>query len=203
VTAKTSAQSTYTLEISEADDKLVRDVWKDFIKNKYNARPKWDRKNKQWVAEEVRIAGVDQPVTLYSSIDQRGKDATLKVWYETESGDYVMAKAVPAEYGMTAKGGERTLPMLNEVALEIKREKIRRQLEEEKKELDKLESELKRLQRDNDRYHRIIEKAREQIAEAEQDIIQNLKEQEQKAKQIEAQKEEVSQVKETLEKTNN
>ena len=89
--------------------------------------------------------------------------------------------------GLTPRRASNAQSLLEDFALEVRREKIRMQVEEEEKNLKRMESSLQQLKNANVRYHREIEMAQQRIARANENIQQNEKDQVTAADQIKAQ----------------
>ncbi len=180
------------VEIEGADAKVAEKVWKSFMKDKYDTRVSKVKKEDDHIAEGVNvgIVGNGGGVNLYSRAEDRGRSAKFMVWMDVGN-DFLSSAEYPSWYH-TAEN------MMYEYKLEVKRELVREELEEEEKNLNKLERMLKKLKRDKERYHNIIESAQKRIQKAESDILQNEASQEDAVLLIEEQMQLIQQVSQKL-----
>ena len=164
-------QNALTLEIPGVTDKLVGEVWKNYLKKEYRTKVKWNRKTDEWFADDADIAslGLGNTIDIYATAEEKGEDVRLNVWFDL-GGAYLSAKDHKDRYTDAEK-------MLMRFGLEVAKEKTRRELEYEMDELKDLQKELAKLQTANDRYHKEIERAKEVIKKAEEDIVNNEQEQ--------------------------
>lgn len=169
------------VEIEGADAKVAEKVWSDFMKDNFDTRVKKVRKSEDNIAESVNvgIVGAGGGVNLYSRAEDRGRSAKFMVWMDVGN-DYLSSAAYPSWY-TTAEN------LMYEYKLEVKRELVREELEDEEKNLKRLQNELKRMKRAQDRYHKIIEDSYKRIQKAESDIAQNDAEQQGMVQEIEQQ----------------
>ena len=193
-TMSMGSESALVLSIADADEKLVEEVWKNYIKDFYRGKTKKMRREGEWFTDDASITAIggSNTVDLYAVIDQAGKDVDFLLWCDL-GGAFLSSDSHPERY----REAEALLQKFN---LEVTKAKIQQELDEEEKELKKLENELKKLENDNERAHKEIEKAREAIAKAEKEIEQNLKDQEASAQKIEGQKEVIEAVRKKLNK---
>lgn len=170
-----------SLEIPNVSDKLVNEVWKDYLKDFYDSKPKWNRKTDEWFADDADIAalGLGNTVDIYATVEERKENVVLNMWVNL-GGAYLNSKDHRERYTEAEK-------MLMRFGLEVARVKTEDELEDEQDQLKELQKELSRLKSYNERYHKEIERAKEAIKKAEQDIVDNEKEQEQMLKTIEEQ----------------
>ncbi len=180
------------VEIEGADAKTAEKVWKSFVKDQYDTRVSKVKKEDDYIAEGVNvgIVGNGGGVNLYSRAEDRGRAAKFMVWMDVGN-DFLSSADYPSWYH-TAEN------MMYEYKLEVKRELVREELEEEEKNLKKIERMLKKLKNDKDRYHRIIESAQERIKKAESDILQNEAAQADAVRLIEEQMQLIQQVNQKL-----
>ena len=182
------------LEVSDADEKLISDTWKSFARDDFKGRVKYDRKTKQWMADDAKILSIGKgnTVDLYSKVSQKGSDCDFILWIDM-GGAYCSSNAHPDSY-------EAAEEMMMRFGIAIQKAKVQLELDEQQKQLKKLEGELKKLVSANEKYHKTIEKAKEAIEKAEADIVENLSAQEVSQKNIELQKEVVEEVRKRLNK---
>ena len=187
-------KNAFSLDIANADAKLIGDVWKQFVKDNYKGKTKYDRRAKEYKTDDIRMPSIGKgnTVDLHTTIEEKGTDATIYVWYNL-GGAYLDSGDHPDRYEAAEK-------MLLRFGLEVEKEKVRIKITEEEKLLKTIEKDLKKLESDNDRYHKTIEKAKKEIQEAEDNIIKNLQEQELTKEKIQEQMEVVEKIKAELKK---
>ncbi len=181
-------------KVPDADEKLVSDTWKEFARDDFKGRTKYDRKAKQWMVDDAKILAIGKgnTVDIYNTVEQSGNDVEFTLWIDM-GGAYCSSKDHPDSFRESEE-------MLMRFGIAIQKAKVELELDEQKKQLKKLESDLKKLISANEKYHKTIEKAKETIAKAEADIAQNLQDQENAQQNIELQKEVVEEVKKRLSK---
>lgn len=197
VTSQTMTMSRGTnealiLELPSADDKMVAKLWSDWLKDTYQVKTKKNRKTKELESLNFSIPGVSAggKVDMYSDIKGAGKGSELVVWIATPDG-YINPSLDVSRYVEAEK-------MLMRFALEVGREQLRLEVEEEEKALKDLEKELDRLKRDKEKFEKDIRDAEKAIERARSDIERNLDEQANKEKEIGAQIEAIETIKRKL-----
>lgn len=192
VSMSQGSHNALSVEIENADTKLIGDVWKDYMKDRYKVKPKWSRKTNEWMADdaEMSMLGGSNTVDLYAKANESGSDVTFYFWADM-GGAYLNSSEHPDRYG----DAER---MMNEFALEVARERTRRKLKDEQDKLKDIEKELAKLQTAKERYENEIQRAEETIQRAKQDIENNEQDQKNKEGEIEAQKEVIKAVEKKL-----
>ncbi|MCO6479295.1 MAG: hypothetical protein J5I94_21850 [Phaeodactylibacter sp.] len=172
------ANNALVLEIPNADARLVADVWKNYMKDFYDAKPKWDRKAREWICDDAEITAIGRgnTIDIYANVEEKGNSALAYVWFDL-GGAYLSSREHPERFAEAEKAMMR-------FALEVAQEKTRQELEAEKDAMKKLEREMARLKSLNERYHKEIERAEEAIRKAKEDIVENDKLQEQMLQQI-------------------
>ena len=171
-----------TLEFPNADDKLVRSLWEEHLKDNYKAKPKKVKKSRgETMAKVNGIPGVTvgTKADIYSAVNDNGSGSELVVWIATPDG-YVSPELGSGRYLEAEK-------MLMRFALDVSREQIRLQIEDEEDALRDLEKDLDKLRKDKERFEKDILDAERAIQEARNNIDRNLTEQEAKQNEIEAQ----------------
>lgn len=177
------------IELPDADEKMVKKLWKKFAKDHLRSKVKYVSKQKEFLIADASISGATD-ATAYAKIQEYGNDAELALWINCTEG-YVSGYNTPT-------AAENAKSMLEDFALEVKKEQIQDEIDAEEKRLKKMEKDLKRLVKDNENFHDRIEKAKLQIAENEQNIVQNEKDQESAQVSIEEQLEVIKKVKKRL-----
>lgn len=172
------AKNALSLEIPNVDSKLASEVWKDYMKDFYDAKPKWDRKTKEWFCDNADITaiGYGNTVDIYATTEDMGNGSRINVWFDL-GGAFLSSREHPEQYTEAEK-------IMMRFALEVAQEKTRQELAGEMDELKKLQREMGRLQSLNERYHKEIERAEEAIRKAQEGIIENEKQQEGMLQQI-------------------
>lgn len=176
-------QNALVLEVPSIDASLLSDTWATYMKDFYRAKPKWQRRDKEWLSDDADIAAIGRgnTVDVFAKTEAKGDGALLYVWMDL-GGAYLNSREHPQRYAEAEK-------ILLRFGLEAARAKLRVELDEEEKALKNLNRDLSKLQSDKDRSEREIERAKETIAKAELDIKQSLQEQEQMAQRIKDQEE--------------
>jgi hypothetical protein len=161
------AHNALVLEIQQADEKLVAEVWNTFMKERYKVKLKRDRKSKEHFADDALIPaiGLGNTVDVYAVVEPRGSNALLNVWFDL-GGAYLSLQTHPDRFSYAES-------MLLAFNREVAREKVRQQLRAEEENLGKLQKDLARLVSAHERSQKEIERAREAIKKAEADIAQN------------------------------
>ena len=183
-----------TFLIPDANEKLISNVWREFAKDDFKGKAKYQRRDKEYLIEGADLVGIGKgnSVDLYSQAVEQGKDVLFKLWIDL--GDsFLSGTDHPGRY-------ESTEDLLMRFGLEVQRAKVRLEIEDQEKVLITFEKDLKKLEKENEGYHKDIEKAQEAIREAELSIEKNKEEQVLTQERIEEQKEVVEQVKEKLRK---
>lgn len=186
------ANNALVLEIPNADAGLTADVWKDYMKDFYDAKPKWDRKAREWVCDDAEITAVGRgnTIDIYANVEEKGNSSFLYAWFDL-GGAYLSSREHPERYAEAEK-------VMVRFALEVAQEKTRQELESEKDAMKKLEREMARLRSLNERYHKEIERAEDAIRKAKEDIVENEKLQEQTLQQIAEQEKVITEVQKRL-----
>lgn len=169
------------LEIPGVNEDLVSDLWKDYMKDFYREKPKWQRRDKEWLSDDADIAGIGRgnTVDVYAKTEQKDDNAFIYLWIDM-GGAFLSAREHGEQYTEAEK-------LLTRFGLEVARAKVKMELEEQEDRLKDLNRDLERLASDKERYEREIQRAKETIAKAEKDIEDNLKAQEEMAARIKAQ----------------
>ncbi|MCB0650107.1 MAG: hypothetical protein KDC85_02455 [Saprospiraceae bacterium] len=191
-TMSMGTRNALVLEIPSVDEKLAETVWKDYTKNFYNSKTKWDRKNNEWVTADADIVaiGMGNKVTLFATIDSKKDDVIFSLWIDLGN-SFVTKEEMPERYREAEK-------LVMRYGLELAQEKVKIEIREEEKNLEKMESDLKKLVSDQERYERDIEKAQEAIKKAQENIVANKKDQEDAADKIKDQQKLIEDIRKKL-----
>jgi len=165
-------ESALVIKIPNTDEKLVAEVWQNYIKDAYKGKTKWNRKEKEWLTDNVGITAIggNNTVDLYTAISKSGQDVELALWCDL-GGAFLSSNAHRDRY-------EEAEKMLMRFSMEVAKAGVQAELDEQEKGLKKLEGELKKLKNENDRYLKDIEKAEAAIRKAKDGIVKNEKDQE-------------------------
>lgn len=168
-------QQGLSVNIPEAEAKLIEKVWKRFTKD-YGKLSKNKKADEEYIEGAVikTIAGTS-PLNIYTSIDKN----IITAFFDNGSG-FINSKDYTAEF----KGAQE---FLQEFAYEVRREIIRAELEKEQDLLKKNNREFEKLKKDNIDLHKDIENYKAKIKKAEADIVTNEKNQDRSKSTIEAQ----------------
>ncbi len=186
------ANNALVLEIPGVDAKLAGEVWKDYMKDFYDTKPKWERKADEWFCDDASITAIGRgnTVDIYATTEEKGKDVLVNVWIDL-GGAYLSSREHTDQYMEAEK-------MMMRFALEVAQEKTGRELDTEKGQLKKLQRDLDRLRSLNERYHKDIERAEAAIKTAQENIVENQKMQEDMQLQITEQEKMIESVQKRL-----
>ncbi len=151
----------FTVELPDTDEKVATTVWKDFVKDFYGAKTKWNRKTKEYVSADVDDRTLDEGhgVTFYAKVDERKGDSFLTLWIDQGSA-----------FASSENGGDKEAEkLLLRYALKVARKNIQISLENEEDVLKKLESQKKKLISAEKKYQKEIERAQAHLKENEQE----------------------------------
>jgi molecular chaperone DnaK (HSP70) len=170
----------FYIDLEDAERKNVEKLWKNYLKE-YSKKVK--KNKKEFYTEEGRIPIVNgsAELTLHSQLEEGRNLTTLYTWVDLGGGVFMNEEDHPTQV-------EGFIKFMEDFYFVVKKDVIKRELEEEEKALEKLDKELKKLMDKNEDFHKEILKAQEKIRKAEEEIEQNLNEQNDKQVQIEKQK---------------
>lgn len=172
-----------TLEIPNADAKMVTKLWSDYLKDNYGTKTKYDRREKEYqtLGVSAPALGNGRNVDLYTVVDDSRSGSMLFFWINTGNG-YVEPTTFPDQYLEAQR-------VLTDFQLVARRATIEEEVNAEEDKLKDLEKELKKLESEQEKLERDIEKAEEAIRQARADIEKNVKEQADQAEAIRKQQE--------------
>ena len=176
-------QSALVLEIPSVSQELVSDHWKQYMKDFYREKPKWQRRDDEWLSDDADISalGAGNTVDIYAKTREREDNVEIQMWVDL-GGAFLNAREHPDRYTEAEK-------LLLRFALEVAKEKMRLDIEEQEDLLKDMNRDLRRLSSQKKRSEREIKRAKETIQKAEADIEQNLQEQEEMQAKITQQEE--------------
>ncbi len=181
------------LELPTADEKLVSNLWSDWLKDNYEVKTKRVKKTKNEMQSlNFSIPGVSTggKVDLYSSVRTSGGGSELMIWIATTDG-YMSPELGSSRYIEAEK-------MLMRFALAVSRDQIEMEITDQEKELRNLEKELDKLRKEKENFEKDIADAKRAIQEAKGNIEKNLDDQENKGSEIEAKIEKIEATKRRL-----
>ncbi len=179
-------QSALFVELPGADKKMAEKIWRSYAKS--FGKVENNRKAKEIMLMEAVVPAIDVegPLTVYTKFDEYDKMTRAFFWLK--SGDEFITDMGNSE----AISGATVF--INEYTLQVEKEVIKEELEEEEKVLKNLQKDLEKLEKKNKDLYKDIEKAKEAIRRAESDIERNLQDQENKKKEIDEQRKVISKV---------
>lgn len=185
-------KNSLALEIPNVSQKMVNDLWKDYLKDFYKAKPKWNRKTDEWFSDDADIAalGLGNTVDIYGKVEEKKEGVVVRMWVNL-GGAYLNSKDHPERFTEAEK-------LMMRFGIEVAKEKTKMELEEQQDKLKELEKDLARLKSENERYHKEIERAKEAIQKAEKDIEENLEAQKEQEQVIKSQEAVIKQVEKRL-----
>lgn len=184
-------ENAFAITLEDVSYKVTKNVWKDYVRSHFRSRAKYDRREKEYIAEGARVRQLTNfPVHLIAEIEDVGKHIQFTLWVDLR-GAYVESQRDPQ---MT----EEVEYILRDFAVAVERAKIEEQLDQEEKELHQLERDLRRLESAQKRYHREIAAAEALIERMKENIITNTTEQEEANKELQRQMEIVEEVRRLL-----
>ncbi len=170
------------VEFLHTKPKYVEDIWEDFIKKEFGSKPKYDKKKKEWMANDVNapVLSAGAPVDFYTKVDEAGSDANFTLWLDTNMDDFVSKKAHPESY-------KETEALVARFVKTVRIQQTADLLKSEEKKMKDLENDLKKQQKDKEGHEKDIENWKKKIAKAEEDLKTNASDQVKKTQEIEQQ----------------
>ena len=165
--------------IYEADKKYVEKAWKKLMK-RYSGKV---TSKSEIVATDVIIKKMmgDKRVDVYAIVKD-GSDGTVLIEVAMDLGGAYLSKTAHPEKYKAAKA------VLRDFAVEVSKEAVREQINDQEKILGKFQNEQEKLEKENENLKKSIEDYKQKIKEAEQAIVDNAKAQELKKKEVEDQR---------------
>lgn len=181
-------QNAFTAVLPDTDEKTVNKMWKELMKD-YDGKTKSVKKADESLTENVRISAISGSgsISVYSLVKKDDEDVVLTVWFDMGNGAFLNSR----DYASTSREAEA---LLKKFSVDVKREMVKRELEDQEKELKKFETQLERLAKQKESLERDIENYKNKIKEAENNIEKNISEQKDAQKMIEDQKNAVQEV---------
>jgi hypothetical protein len=187
------SRPSFQLPIKNADEKTVDKLWKDFVKDKLNAKLKYDKKSKEHMALGISTSLVSgASIDLYSTLLQRGDDVLVTVWLDRGS-NFVNAKEDP-------DGAQNIESFLAEFHDQVEIDKTQKELKVEEDKQKSLEKQLNKLIKDKDGLFKDIAEWEEKIRKAREAIKENENNQAKTKKELELQQKNTEGVQKRLDK---
>lgn len=182
----------FRIDFAKTDEDFVEKLWKNFVKDQFDAKLKKDKKAAEWSALGVESSAIsNDKFDIYSRVEGYGGDgATLLVWFDV--GSYFLNRRDASERTNSA------VDVLKQFYYNVRREIITKELEKEEDKQKDLEKKLRNLQKDKTDLEKDIENFKAKIKKAEDDIVQNGKDQEKANVEIEQQRRAVDMVRQRL-----
>lgn len=177
----------FVLDIPKTKEGVVEDAWKDYVKEKFDTKLKYEKKFKEYVGKEAKSTAISSDLfTLFSSIEERGDDIALVLWVDMGSG-FLNKKDNPDR-------ANDAIGVLRDFYYTLRRLEVGKQLKDQEEVQKDIENKLRKLVKEKEGLEKDIENYKAKIAKAEKDIVDNKKEQETTTKNIEDQKKVVEEV---------
>ncbi len=192
------SNNSFSLDIPEADEKVAKKVWKNYVKKETKGgKNKYTKKTEEYFADDVELLSIGgaNTVDIYAKFQQVGENVSATVWYDL-GGAYLSSDMHPDK----SQEGQKFL-MYYAIAVAVEMTKI--ELEEEEKKKKNMEKDLASLIKKKEGYLKDIENAKQLIREREAMIEQNIKDQETMNDTIKDQDGVVNQVKAKLKELEN
>lgn len=160
----------FTIAFPNTDQKLVDDVWADFVKNNFGGKLKKGKKG------EKSATGLSSPsvsagsFSLYSITEKIGDGAQLDVWFD--AGSFFLNRMDDPSRTNETKS------LLTRFYYDVRRAAVGQEVKAEEFRLKELENRQKKLQRENATLLKDIENYKAKLKKAEEDLVQNQKDQE-------------------------
>ena len=165
-------------QVYEADAKYVKKAWKKLIK-KYSGSVKM---KDEIFADDVLIKRMsNNTFDIYTHVKD-AKDGIVEITCAVDLGGAYLSKSQHPEKFKVFSG------ILKDFVVEVSKEAVREEMDDQEKILDKLSKEQEHLVSDNKKMKEEIEDYKKKIADNEKALEQNLKDQESKKKEIEEQR---------------
>ena len=166
------------VNIFASDKNYVEKAWKKLLK-RYSGKV---TTKSEIVATDVIIKKMgDKRFDVYSRIKE-GKDNTTIIEVALDLGGAFLSKTQhPQRY-------KEFKQILHDFSVEVSKEAVREQIDDQEKILSKLEQSQEKLEKEQESLKKTIEDCKQKIKESEEAIAKNNKEQEEKKKEIETQR---------------
>ncbi|MBT8191191.1 MAG: hypothetical protein HKN67_11480 [Saprospiraceae bacterium] len=182
-------QNAFMMDHENADSKMVSKIIEDRLKD--YGKVKRNKKAKEWECLECQIGRIaSSKMNIYFKVES-GKNMASSYFFFDDG-----EKFISGENDKDISGAIEDF--LTEISYDVKREVIRKELEDEEKMLKNLEKDLSKLEKKNEDLHKDIEEYKEKIYKAEKDIEKNLEEQVDKRMEITKQSKTVEKVTKVL-----
>ena len=165
-------------QVYEADAKYVKKAWKKLIK-KYSESVKM---KDEIFADDVLIKRMSNNTFDIYTRAKDAKDGIVEITCAVDLGGAYLSKSLHPEKFKVFAG------ILKDFVVEVSKEAVRQEMDDQEKILDKLSKEQEHLVSDNKKMKEEIEDYKKKIADNEKALEQNLKDQESKKKEIEEQR---------------
>jgi hypothetical protein len=156
----------FRVEFRNTKTDLVTEQWKTFVKERFSAKLKKDKKSDELYAAELSVSALsNSQLTLRSTVEKSGDDVALNVWFDLGSG-FLNRREQP-------QAANEAVRLLSDFFVQVRREVIAQELKVAEKKMKDLESDKRKMEKDNDGLHKDIENYQAKIKKAEDDIVKN------------------------------
>lgn len=164
------AQPGFSVAFPNTDQKIVDEVWTNFVRNNFGGKLKKGKKGEK-SATALNSASISSgEFAVYSLIEKVGDGAQLNVWFD--NGPSYLSRNNDPGHTNSAK------ELLTQFYYDVRRAAVGEEVKAEENKMKDLENKLKKLQRDNSSLNRDIESYKARLKKAEEDLVQNQKDQE-------------------------
>lgn len=157
-------QNGFSVEIDDIDKKNAEESWKVYIKEQKYGKVKRNKRADEWYGEGLKIDKLkpNTPISAYSKIEQKGKDAIFTVWVDLD-GVFVSTNETPDE-------ALKLTNMMEDFYLFAQKRKLNDRLKREKKSLKGENKRLKKLEKRHKKLVKSIEKNEDKISKTEIEV---------------------------------
>lgn len=160
----------FSVGFPNTDQKLVDEVWTDFVKNNFAGKLKKGKKGEKSASQLRSVSVSSNDFTLYSKLEKVGDGAQLDVWFDI--GPFFLNRREDATRT------NETKELLTRFYYDVRRAAVGQEVKGEEEKLKEMEAKIKKLQRDNSTLNKDIETYKAKLKKAEADLVQNQKDQE-------------------------
>ena len=176
-----------SVELDNVSPKQCEKYWKAYL-DRQGSKPRRDRKTKEWVADNVRLGGLN--LTVFSKVEGKGNRSSVIAWF-AEGETFVDDASLSDSYVAMNS-------FMTDFEHYVAVEEMQLEVEGHEKDLKKLEASMSKLERDLAHYEQEIERAKQRIVTMETNIEKNLAEQEVMKGKVSAQQAVVSSARDDL-----
>lgn len=165
----------YTTKVKDVSEKKAVQVWEDFLKDEFGAKPKSVKGSDELMAEGAKDKNISKDeFNIYSLTKVSGNDVVITVWFDLGSGFLNKATSSSAHETAKAKLADYNYAVQRYLASEAV-EKEEDKLKDAEKVLSRLIDDAESIQKDIRNYEDKIEKAKRDLEKnkTEQDVAKS------------------------------